>query len=198
MTALPKAKLTVAEYLAIERRAEFKSEFYDGEMFAMAGASLPHNAVTENLSVRIGGQILGGPCRTYSRDLRVRVERTGLYCYPDLVIVCGEPQMAEEDKDTLTNPRVVFEVLSPSTERYDRRTKYRHYQQLPSVQEYVLVAQDEALCEQFVRQADGSWTHVLSVGLDAALELKSVPVAVPLADVYAGVTFPPEARAGRV
>ncbi|HYH66679.1 MAG TPA: Uma2 family endonuclease [Urbifossiella sp.] len=191
MTAVPKAKLTVAEYLAIERRAEFKSEFYDGEMFAMAGASREHNTVNENLSVRIGGQLLGGPCRTYSRDLRVRIERTGLYCYPDLVIVCGEPRMAEEDKDTLTNPRVVVEVLSPSTERYDRTTKFRHYKQLPSVEEYVLVAQDEAWCERYSRQADGSWAHVEFVGLDATLELKSVPVAVPLADVYAGVTFPP-------
>lgn len=191
MTAQPKTRLTVAEYLAIERQAEFKSEFYDGELFAMAGASFEHNAINDNLVGELHGRLKGGPCRTYSRDLRVRVERTGLYCYPDLVIVCGEPQFAEEDKDTLTNPRVVFEVLSASTERYDRRTKYRHYQQLPSVQEYVLVAQDEALCEQFVRQADGSWTHVLSVGLDATLNLSSVPVSVPLADVYAGVTFPP-------
>jgi len=191
MTALPKAKLTIAEYLAIERRAEFKSEFYDGEMFAMAGASREHNTVNENLSVRIGGKLLDGPCRTYSRDQRVRIARTGLYCYPDLVIVCGEPQYAEEDPDTLVNPRVVFEVLSPSTERYDRTTKYQHYQQLPSVQEYVLVAQDEPLCERYVRQPNGSWTHVQHVGLDATLELAAVPVAVPLADVYAGVTFPP-------
>lgn len=194
MSAVPKAKLTVAEYLALERRAEFKSEFYDGEMFAMAGASLARNIITENLSVRIGGQMLGGPCQTFSRDLRVRIERTGLYCYPDLVIVCGEPQTAEEDKDTLVNPRVVVEVLSPSTERYDRTTKFRHYKQLPSVQEYVLVAQDEPLCERYVRQADGAWAHVEFVGLDAALELVSVPVAVPLADVYARVTFPPPDR----
>lgn len=194
MSAAPKPKLTVAEYLATERRAAFKSEFYNGEMFAMAGASLAHNTITENLSVRIGGQLLGSPCRTFSSDLRVRIERTGLYCYPDLVIVCGEPQMAEEDKDTLVNPRVVIEVLSPSNERYDRRTKYQNYQQLPSVQEYVFVAQDEALCERFVHRPDGEWTHAQSIGLDAALELTSVPVAVPLADIYAGVTFPPPDR----
>ncbi len=191
MTAVPKAKLTVAEYLAIERRAEFKSEFYDGEMFAMAGASREHNRVTENLSIELGGRLRGGPCQSFSRDLRVRIKRTGLYCYPDLVIVCGEPEYAEEDKDTLVNPRVVFEVLSPSTERYDRTTKFRHYKQLPSVEEYVLVAQDEPWCERFVRQADGSWAQVEFAGLEAVLELKSVPVAVPLADVYARVTFPP-------
>lgn len=191
MSAVPKAKLTVAEYLATERRAAFKSEFYNGEMFAMAGASVEHNRVSENLSIEIGGRLKGGPCQSFSRDLRVRIRRTGLYCYPDLVIVCGEPQYAEEDRDTLVNPRVVFEVLSPSTERYDRTTKFHHYKQLPSVEEYVLVAQDRAWCDRFVRQADGSWAHVEFVGLDATLELKSVPVAVPLADVYARVEFPP-------
>ncbi len=191
MTALPKRKLTAAEYLVIERAAEFKSEFYAGEMFAMAGTSCEHNTVNENLSTELGARLKGGPCRTFSRDLRVRVERTGLYCYPDLVIVCGPAEYAAEDRDTLVNPRVVFEVLSPSTERYDRTTKFRHYQQLPSVEEYVLVAQDEPWCERYVRQADGAWAQVLFVGLDAVLELKSVPVAVPLADVYAGVAFAP-------
>ncbi|HYH66678.1 MAG TPA: Uma2 family endonuclease [Urbifossiella sp.] len=192
MTALPKAKLTVAEYLAIERRAEFKSEFHDGEMFAMAGASREHNTVAKNLGGELYGRLKGGPCQTFLSDQRVRIARTGLYCYPDLVIVCGEPQYAEEDRDTLVNPRVVFEVLSPSTERYDRTVKLRHYKQLPSVQEYVLVAQDQAWCERYARQADGAWTHVEFVGLDATLELTSVPVAVPLADVYARVTFPPD------
>ena len=191
MTAVPRSKLTVAEYLAIERRAEFKSEFYDGEMFAMAGASVEHNRVNKNLAVELGARLKGGPCELFISDLRVRIKRTGLYCYPDLVIVCGEPQYAEEDKDTLVNPRVVFEVLSPSTERYDRTTKFQHYKQLPSVQEYVLVAQDRAWCERFVRQPDGAWAQVAFDGLDAALELTAVPVAVPLADVYARVEFPP-------
>ncbi|MFO0796192.1 MAG: Uma2 family endonuclease [Gemmataceae bacterium] len=191
MTAVPKTKLTVAEYLAIEKQADFKSEFYAGEMFAMAGASREHNRVSENLSIEIGSRLKGGPCQSFSRDLRVRVQGTGLYCYPDLVIVCGEPEFAEEDNDTLTNPRVVFEVLSPSTERYDRTTKFLHYQRLPSVLEYVLVAPDRAWCERYVRQPDGAWSLVQFVGLDATLELKSVPVVVPLADVYARVEFPP-------
>ena len=198
MSAVPKPKLTVAEYLAIEREAEFKSEFYDGEMFAMAGASLEHNRVSENLSIEIGKRLTSGPCQSFSRDLRVRIERTGLYCYPDLVIVCGEPLMADEDEDTLVNPCVVFEVLSPSTERYDRTIKLRHSKQLQSVQEYVLVAQDEPLCERFTRQPDGSWTHAEFVGLNATLELTAVPVAVPLADVYTRVTFPPPTRPGPI
>ena len=191
MSAVPKAKLTVAEYLAIERRAEFKSEYYDGEMFAMAGASREHNVVARNLAGELYGRLKGGPCQTLTGDQRVRINRTGLYCYPDLLIVCGEPEYADEDRDTLINPRVVFEVLSPSTERYDRTTKFQHYKQLPSVQEYILVAQDRAWCERFVRQPDGAWAQVAFTGLDATLELKTVPVAVPLADVYAGVTFPP-------
>lgn len=198
MSAVPKRKLTAAEYLAIEKKAEFKSEFFNGEMFplhrdapvGMAGASRPHNRINENLSVEVGSRLKRGSCQSFSRDQRVLVDRTGLYTYPDLLIVCGEVETAEGDEDTITNPRVVVEVLSPSTERYDRTTKFRHYQQLPSVQEYVLVSQDEAVVERFTRQADGSWALVSFVGLDAVLVLNSVPVQVPLTDVYAGVEFP--------
>lgn len=197
MTAVPKRKLTAAEYLAIEKQAEFKSEFFDGEMIplhrdpavGMAGASRSHNTLNENLSGEIHARLKGGPCRSYSRDQRVLVDRTGLYTYPDLLIVCGQVETAANDADTITNPRVVVEVLSPSTERYDRTTKFRHYQQSPSVQEYVLVSQSEPLCERFVRQADGSWALVSFVGLEAVLALTSVPIQVPLADIYAGVEF---------
>ena len=190
MSALPNRKLTAAEYLDIERRAEFKSEFFDGEMFAMAGASRHHNFVNENLSGELHARLKGGRCRTLSRDQRVRIERTGLYCYPDLVIVCGTPEYAVEDPDTLINPRAIIEVLSDSTERYDRTTKYRHYQKLPSVTEYILVSQDEPLCERFTRLADGTWTVTSFVGLDSILVLTSVPVEIPLADIFNGVTFP--------
>jgi Uma2 family endonuclease len=195
MSTAPQRKLTAVEYLAIERDAPVKSEFYAGEMFAMAGASREHNAVNENLSLEIGSRLKGSPCRTFSRDQRVLVDRTGLYTYPDLVIVCGTPEYAADDRDTLVNPRVVIEVLSPSTERYDRTTKFLHYRQLPSVEEYVLVAQDAAWCERYVRQPDGAWAQVQFVGLDAVLEFKSVPVAVPLADIYAGVPLSPDAAA---
>lgn len=190
MTAVPQRKLTPAEYLAIEKRAPIKSEFFNGEMFAMAGASRPHNRINENLSVEIGGRLKGGPCQSFSRDLRVLVDRTGLYCYPDLVIVCGDVETSATDDDTITNPRVVVEVLSDSTERYDRTTKFRHYQQLPSMQEYILVAQHEPLCDRFVRQADGSWGLVSFVGMEAVLAFSAVPIQVPLADIYAGVEFP--------
>lgn len=190
MGALPKPKLTVAEYLAIERRAEFKSEFFDGEMFAMAGASREHNIVNENLSLEIGSRLRGTPCRTLSRDQRVTIDRTGLYCYPDLVIVCGPPEYAAEDRDTLINPQVIIEVLSPSSERHDRTTKFRHYQQLASVGEYILISQDEPVCERYVRLPDGAWALVSFVGLADTLSFATVPVQIPLADVYAGVAFP--------
>lgn len=190
MSAVPKRKLTAAEYLAIEKTAEFKSEFFNGEMFAMAGASRPHNRLKENVIGELFGRLKGGPCQTFSSDQRVLIDRTGLYTYPDLLIVCGPVETPAGDDDTITNPRVVVEILSPSTERYDRTTKFRHYQQLPSVQEYVLVSQSEPLCERFTRQADGSWALVSFVGLEAVLALNSVPVQVPLADVYAGVEFP--------
>ena len=190
MSAVPKRKLTAAEYLAIEKKAEFKSEFFNGEMFAMAGASRHHVDVTSNLSGELHARLKGGPCRVRGNDQRVLVNSTGLYTYPDLLIVCGRPEYTADDSDTLTNPRVVIEVLSPSTERYDRTTKFDHYQQIPSVQEYILVAQNEPRCERFVRQADGSWALVSFVGPEAVLAFTSVPVQVPLSDLYAGVEFP--------
>ncbi len=190
MSAVPKRKLTAAEYLVIEKQAAFKSEFYNGEMFAMAGASGRHVDVTANLSGELHARLKGKPCRVRGNDQRVLVNRTGLYTYPDLLIVCGRPEYAGDDEQTLTNPRVVVEVLSDSTEQYDRTTKFDHYQQIPSVLEYVLVAQREAVVERFTRQADGSWALASFVGLDAVLAFTSVPVQVPLSDIYAGVEFP--------
>ena len=189
MTAVLKTKLTAREYLALERRAEFKSEFFNGEMFAMAGASPRHNFIRENLSVEIGSRLKGSPCRTISADQRVHVSRTGLYTYPDLLIMCGPPVLDPEDDHAIINPVAIVEVLSPSTEKYDRGAKFRNYQQLPSLMEYILVAQDEAVIERFVRQADGSWGLISFVGLEATLAFTTVPVQIPLTDVYSGVSF---------
>jgi Uma2 family endonuclease len=190
MSAAPKPKLTAEEYLEIERRAKFKSEFYKGEMFAMAGSSREHNRIKENLVGELFARLKGGPCQTLSSDQRVMVDVTGLYTYPDIVILCGPGIYDPADRDTLTNPTAIIEVLSPSTEKYDRGQKFRHYQQLPSLVEYVLVAQDEPLCDRYVRQADGSWALVAFVELTATLAFTSIPVRIPLADVYAGITFP--------
>ena len=190
MSALPKNKLTVAEYLTIERKAQYKSEFFNREMFAMAGANRKHNFIKENLIVELGVRLKGGPCRTVSSDQRVKVNRTGLFTYPDIVILCGPGEYDPAEEDTLVNPVAIIEVLSPSTEKYDRGAKFRNYQQIPSLTEYILVAQDEAVCERFVRLPDGSWALVSFVGLAATLALTAVPVQIALANVYAGVTFP--------
>ncbi len=190
MSALRKSKMTVAEYLEIERTAEFKSEFFDGVMYAMAGASPPHNFIKENLSGELHAQLKGGPCRSLSGDQRVRVERTGLYTYPDLLIFCGSPEYSVEDPFCLINPVTVIEILSPSTERYDRGVKFRNYQLIPSLIEYIMVAQDEPAIERFVRRADGTWVIDWCNGLDATLVFTSVAAQIPLADIYAGVTFP--------
>lgn len=196
MSAVPKRKLTVEEYLAIEEKAEFKSEFYDGVMYpvyrdgpeAMAGASRRHNYAKENLIVELGGRLKGGRCRTLSSDQRVRIPTTGLYCYPDIVVLCGDP---EYDGETLLNPQVVVEVLSDSTAEYDRVTKFRHYQRLDSLREYVLVSQDEPVIDRFVRQDDGSWKLTTFAGMNATFALDSVAVTIPMADVYRGITFEP-------
>ena len=190
MSALPNRKLTVAEYLAIERKAEYKSEFFNGEMFVMAGASRAHNRIKDNVIGELYIRLKGGPCQTFSSDQRVMVDRTGLYTYPDIVILCGEGEYDPADQDTLLNPVAIIEVLSPSTEKYDRGAKFRSYQQIPSLQEYILVAQDEAVCDRYVRLADGSWALVSFVGMEASLALTTVAAQIPLVDVYAGVTFP--------
>jgi Uma2 family endonuclease len=190
MSAAPRPRLTPKQYLAIERKAEFRSEFYNGEMFAMAGVSKEHSRVKENLIGELYVRLKGGGCRTHSSDMRVKVSRTGMYTYPDIVITCGEERYEDAEVDTLLNPQVVIEVLSDSTEKYDRGKKFRHYQQIDSFREYVLVSQDEPVIERFVRQADGSWATTFVEGLDREFAFATVPVRVPLADIYAGVTFP--------
>jgi Uma2 family endonuclease len=189
MTAALKTKLTASEYLAIERQAEFKSEFFNGEMFAMAGASPRHNFIRENLSGELYGRLKGSPCRAVSADQRVHVSRTGLYTYPDLLIVCGPPELDPADDHSIINPVAIVEVLSPSTEKYDRGAKFRNYQQIPSLMEYILVAQDEAVIERFVRQTDGSWGLISFVGLETTLAFTTIPVQIGLREIYAGVSF---------
>jgi Uma2 family endonuclease len=183
MGAVSKQKLTVSEYLAAERQAERRSEFFNGEVFAMAGGSREHNRIKENLVGELYGQLKGSECQTYSSDQRVLIAATGLYTYPNVVVLCGPGVYDPADRDTLTNPVALIEVLSSSTERYDRGAKFRGYQQIPSMLEYVLVAQDEAVCERYVRQSDGSWALVSFVELNASLTLTSVPARIPLADI---------------
>ena len=192
MTAMPKPRrLTVAEYFALEEKAERRSEFHDGQMFLMAGASREHNIINRNLSFELQLRLRGGSCQVFYTDQRVKADQTGRYLYPDLLIVCGQVEYAPENRDTILNPRVVIEVLSESTEKYDRTIKFRYYKNMPSVVEYVLVAQDSPLVERFCRLPDNVWTHADFVGLDSALSLVAAPITLPLADIYRGVEFPP-------
>ncbi len=187
MSTQPKPHLTPAEYLKLERSAEQKHEYHDGELFAMGGASRAHALIVTNLVATLVGQVRGHRCSVYSNDLRVKVSRTGLYTYPDVVIACGEQRFDDEHEDTLLNPVVIIEVLSPSTESYDRGKKFAHYRTLASLQEYVLVAQDEPRIEQYVRQPDGNWLLHESGNLADEVVLPSVGCTLTLADVYAEV-----------
>jgi Uma2 family endonuclease len=182
-----KKKLSESEYLAIERAAEFKSEFYDGEMFAMAGAGLRHNRIRDNLVYKISQNLEGSQCFTYSADQRVKVERTDLYTYPDVLIVCGRPEVDPDQKDTLFNPLVIIEVLSKSTESYDRGKKFLNYRRLPSLKEYVLVSQEQKLIERYVRQPDDDWFLTTFDDPKSEFALTNVPVRIPMADIYRGV-----------
>jgi Uma2 family endonuclease len=185
MTAVPMSRLTATEYLAIERAAEFK-----GEMFAMAGASRAHSLVAGNLAAEMRDALKGGPCEVHGSDLRVKIDATGLYTYPDVTVACGELQFDDRRQDTLTNPTLIVEVLSDSTANYDRTTKFRHYRKIPSVREYVLASQSEPLVERFVRQADGSWALFTYEGMEATVAFAAVPVVVTMAEIYRRVEFP--------
>jgi Uma2 family endonuclease len=190
MSTVSTRLLSPQEYLAQERLADFRSEFYGGEVFAMAGTSWEHTRIKDNVAREAGNQLKYGPCVVATSDLRVKVDATGLYTYPDLVVVCDEPQFEDTEFDTLLNPRVIMEVLSDSTEKYDRGTKFGHYRQLPSVQEYVLIAQDRPLVERYVRQTDDTWLLTVFSDLTQTFGFGTVAVQIPLAEIYLGVKFP--------
>lgn len=198
MTAALKPHITPEEYLARERQALTKSEYLRGEVFAMAGASYAHNRICDNLVSACRQAMGNGPCYTLSRDMRVKVTATGLYAYPDLLILCDPPELEDLHGDTLLNPRVIIEVLSDSTEGYDRGAKFRHYQQIPTLREYLLVSQNEPVAERFTRQADGNWLLTTVTGIEGILPLSTVPATIALRDVYAGVTFPEAPSPGAV
>jgi Uma2 family endonuclease len=179
-----KSQLTPPEYLAIERKAEFKSEFYRGEMFAMAGANRRHNRIVTNVASALDLQTKERPCNVYSNDMRVLIPGTGLYTYPDVVVTCGDEQYTDEHQDTLLNPVVIIEVLSDSTEAYDRGRKFEHYQRLESVMEYVLISQTEIRVEKFVRQKDGQWLYSKYGQPDADVKLESIDCHLTLNGVY--------------
>jgi Uma2 family endonuclease len=189
MTSLPKTRISPEEYLALEREAEYKSEYLAGEIFAMTGASREHNLITTNIVGELRQQLKGKPCEVYPSDMRVKVSATGLYTYPDVVVVCDEPRFEDDYVDTLLNPALIVEVLSSSTESYDRGKKFGYYRTVESLAEYLLVAQDEYKIEQYVRQPDGRWLLSDIHSLDGIVKLISVPCALALKEVYERVVF---------
>jgi Uma2 family endonuclease len=174
---------TPEEYLALERQAEHRSEYVNGHIYATTGASTAHNYIAGNIYTALRGRLRGRPCRSFIGDMRVKVAPTGMYTYPDVVALCGEPRLEDAHIDTLLNPAVIVEVLSPSTERYDRGEKFAHYRRLPSLQEYVLVAQDRARVEHYARQGE-QWVLTALEGLEATLPLPALDCAIPLEDIY--------------
>ena len=189
-----KSFVSPQEYLRLERQAEYKSEYLNGEIFAMSGASRKHNLLTTNISASLNQQLRGRPCEVYASDMRVKVRATGLYTYPDVVVVCGEPQLEDEYLDTLLNPTVLVEVLSKSTERYDRIAKTSYYRTLDSLQEHLMVSQDEIRVEQYAKQADGTWLLMEHRSLDSNVELQSIGCTPALRDVYDKVEIDPHFR----
>jgi Uma2 family endonuclease len=189
MSTQPTSFLTPEQYLEKERKAEFRSEYLHGEMFAMAGTSRRHSLIVVNITSGLHQRFRGRKCEAHSNELRVRVRRDGLYTYPDVVVVCGEPQFADEHLDTLLNPTVIIEVLSESTKNYDRGEKFEQYRSIPTLAEYVLVAQDSPRVERLARQADGSWRFTEVGGLDGVLGLDAIACELPLAEIYDRVEF---------
>ena len=177
------------EYLRLERQSEYKSEYVNGEIFAMTGASRKHNLVAGNIFRELSQQLKSRQCEAYVGGMRVKVTATGLYTYPDVVVVCGEPKFEDKYVDTLLNPTLLVEVLSPSTERYDRIAKSSYYRTLDSLAEHLLVAQDEVRLEQYVKQSNGQWLLFESSSLDNVVELQSIGCSLALGDVYDKVTL---------
>jgi Uma2 family endonuclease len=189
--AQPVQRLTEAEYLALERAAEFKSEFYDGEVFAMSGGSPMHSLIGANTLIALGNQLRGGPCRSYTSDLRVRPPGVPFYTYPDISVVCGPLEFDDEQDDTITNPSLLVEVASPTTEGYDRGVKFKLYQKMRSLREYLVISQSEPTLDLFIRQDSDEWLLRSATGLDGSLVLPKLGVTLSLQEIYAGVAFPP-------
>jgi Uma2 family endonuclease len=182
--------LTPEEYLALEEKADHKSEFFQGEIFALAGGSSNHNLITGNIHTELKIALKGRPCRVYINDMRLLVKRNGLYTYPDVMVVCGKVEFVAGRNDTLTNPIVIVEVLSPATHSYDRVKKFAFYKQLDSLREYVLVDSEQVHVTRLQRAQDGAqWMIEMEDARDATLRLESLACEIPIARLYDQVEF---------
>ncbi len=191
----PQKRFSPQEYYALERKAEFKSEYFDGEIFAMAGGTTRHSRIKTRLVSQLFNRLktAGGGCEPLDSDQRIVIKSTGLRTYPDASVFCGPIEYDDEDlqKETATNPTMLFEVLSDSTEAYDRGTKSKHYRTIPSLKAYALVSQNAPQIELFERSGDGAWKLTEASGMEARLAVPSLGIELSLAEIYDGVEFPP-------
>ena len=199
--AKPQPLYTVAEYLDSERASEERHEYLDGMIFAMAGESSEHADISQNISSELYLQLKGRDCRARSKDTKVRsgplpkfkYSAKGLYSYPDVVAICGEPEYLDEYRDVIANPKVIIEVLSPTTEKFDRGEKFDRYDAWnPTLTDYLLVSQDQVRIEHYIRQADGTWTRAVSRGLRSKVVIKSIHCTLKLKDVYDRINLKPD------
>jgi Uma2 family endonuclease len=197
MSTQSKSFLTPEQYLEIERKAPYKSEYLNGEVFAMSGASRAHNLITTNVTALLRPQLRNRGCEIYASDMRVHIPDTGLYTYPDIVVVCGEPQFQDGSLDTLLNPTFLAEVLSPSTEAYDLGRKFDYYRRLESLRQYLVIAQDRLNSNVYTKQ-EGRWFLVGASKMEDALDLLSIGCKLKLADVYEDVVLPPPKLTGEL
>jgi Uma2 family endonuclease len=184
VSSRPDRWISPEQYLEVERRAEYKSEYLDGRVYALSGASRTHNLIALNLASELSRQLRRRPCEVYASAMRLKVSETGLYTYPDVTVVCGEPRLEDRHADVLLNPTLLVEVLSRSTERHDRGRKAEHYRRIPSLQEYLLVSQTEPHVERYRRHGERDWLLSEVEGLEAAVELDSIGCRLVLAEVY--------------
>jgi len=189
MATQPKPRLSPEEYLIRERLAETKSEYYQGEVFAMAGASENHNLIVANVVSCLVSGLRHRDCRVYPSDMRLLVSSTGLYTYADVMVVCGKSVLAETQGDVLTNPLLIIEVLSESTKDYDRGGKFHQYMRIPSLQEYLTVSQTETLIDQSIRQDDNSWLIREITPASSHVPLRSLGIELDFSDVYDKIEF---------
>ena len=190
MASSPITKATAEEYLAMDRAAEFRSEFLDGEIVAMSGGSMRHARLAGSLFGQFYLALQGTECEAFTSDFRVRSSQ--MYVYPDVVVVCGKPVLADERQDILVNPRVIVEVLSPSTEHYDRGLKFQNYRTIATLRDYILVAQDQVRIEQYSRAQANTWTLREYQNASETLLIESIGISVPIARIYDRIEFPSE------
>ncbi|MEQ1644331.1 MAG: Uma2 family endonuclease [Pyrinomonadaceae bacterium] len=187
---MKKVKLTPEEYLEFERAADSRHEYVDGEIYEMAGESLAHSQVCINIAREISLLLKGSSCQALSPNMKVRAETKGMFAYPDLSIVCGEPTFSDSQRDVLLNPKVIIEVLSPSTQRYDQTKKFfRYRKEIPSLTDYVLIYQDVAFVEHHEKNAEGRWEHNAFDGLDDVFRIPSINCEIPMTEIYDRVDF---------